>query len=138
MDTSQTYLEKRRKISVCNLDDEYEYILKFVSTITKPCTDKKKKEKERREYRTQLLTKYTSYNKHQECRDSTSLRDDESVKLTERLVANLVGINQLSFLPWASTWLDKKTRIRKISNIIQSLYGIIPAEVWPDPDLQGL
>lgn len=45
MDTSQTYLEKRRKISVCNLDDEYEYILKFVSTITKPCTDKKKKKK---------------------------------------------------------------------------------------------
>lgn len=30
----------------------------------------------------------------------TCFRDDESVKLTERLVANLVGINQLSFLPW--------------------------------------
>ena len=30
----------------------------------------------------------------------TCFRDDESVKHTERLVANLVGINQLSFLPW--------------------------------------
>ena len=31
--------------------------------------------------------------------NETSLRDDESDRLTERLVANLVGMNQLSFLP---------------------------------------
>lgn len=33
------------------------------------------------------------------CEAETCLRDDVSDKLTERLVANLVGINQLSFLP---------------------------------------
>lgn len=38
----------------------------------------------------------------------TCLRDDESVKLTERLVANLVGINQLSFLP--CTYATKKRK----------------------------
>jgi hypothetical protein len=33
------YLEKRRRISQCNLEVEYAYILKFVSTTTKPCND---------------------------------------------------------------------------------------------------
>lgn len=36
---------------------------------------------------------------HDLTKKHTCFRDDESVKLTERLVANLVGINQLSFLP---------------------------------------
>lgn len=40
----------------------------------------------------------------------TCFLDDESVKLTERLVAKLVGINQLSFLPWMNT---QKTMFRR-------------------------
>lgn len=35
-------------------------------------------------------------------KENTCFRDDKSDKLIDRFVANLVGINQLSFLPWTN------------------------------------
>ena len=35
-----------------------------------------------------------------ESKGVTSFRTDESARLTDKFVANLVGINQLSFLPY--------------------------------------
>jgi hypothetical protein len=46
----------------------------------------------------------------------TSFLDDDSVMLTERFVANFVGINQLSFLPY------KVVKKRKMRHIIMNKY----------------
>lgn len=40
------------------------------------------------------------YNSHSEI--LTCFLEEESAKLIERFVANLVGMNQLSFLPWTN------------------------------------
>jgi hypothetical protein len=42
----------------------------------------------------------------------TSFLDDDSVMLTERFVANFVGINQLSFLPYKV--VKKRRKMRQI------------------------
>jgi hypothetical protein len=64
---------------------------------------------------------------------ATSLLDDESDKLAERLVASWVGMNQRSVRPWNS---KLAIIIRKMVGAKEQKIKFLPAAVWLVPILQ--